>query len=225
MLYLERPDFQMFPNQPNQWSKIAEAKVPFGYAYKVLPEPLEIYLSRKNTHTSDATAGNAETFNLDYDLIDSPNLGDDKGALWLYDDDTLVAADSLDYAANTYTYTDPATGSTLESFGIFAEGSVRIRGYTPNKGRHITLFEKLLRMLHGGDIVRTPPIIRAIYPRDILPEDFRLTVELKSSAVVPNAAADLAKARNYVIKIPIERLKMEELPKDIKRRVLASMFG
>jgi len=225
MLYLERPDFQMFSNQANQWSKIAEIKVPFGQAYKILPEPLEIYLPRKNTHTSDATAGNAETFNLDYDLIDSPNLGDDKGALWLYDDGTLVAVDSLDYVNNRYTYTDPATGSTLESYGIFAEGTVRIRGYSPNKGRHITLFERLLRMLHGGDIVKTPPVVKAVYPRDILPEDFRLTVELKSSAVVVSSAADLAEARNYVIKIPIERLDMAELPVDIKRRVLASMFG
>lgn len=85
--------------------------------------------------TTNATAGDAETFSLSHDYVSTVNASD----FVLYAGGNRVQPDSTDTAANTFSYTDGGTGTTLHAFYTARDpGAVRIEKVAPRSGSQVT---------------------------------------------------------------------------------------
>jgi hypothetical protein len=102
----------------------------------VLREDREVDLAIPchETKTTDGNGGDTETFSLANDLLDTPATE----ALVLYDDGSVVQPDSVDYANDSFDYTDSDTGSTLDVYYIPRDpASVEFRKVAPGGGQTI----------------------------------------------------------------------------------------
>lgn len=77
-------------------------------------QPLMLALTAYDGFTTDGSAANQETFNLSHDLVDTPNTED----LILFEAGNRVNPDSVDYANNSFSYTDDGTNNALHAYYI-----------------------------------------------------------------------------------------------------------
>lgn len=130
-------------NRPGELSEIMDIRVPKDQIF-VFPRHtgLKMYLPVHEQFTTDGSGGTDETFNLSESLVDSPSVTDPdtsqssggsevdaNGAadLVVYDEGVQKAVVSADFDANTFTYADADTDSTLDVYYL-AEFSSHIVG-------------------------------------------------------------------------------------------------
>lgn len=127
-----------------QPSEMADIRIPKGYVYAFTDEqPVKAFLYTHEQFTTDGTNGNAETFNLTNNIVQSAGRSQEtagagagevntQGAqnLVLYDSGTQVQPNTIDFGANQFTYEDAGSNSTLDVYYLWGEGSeVVLRHY------------------------------------------------------------------------------------------------
>jgi len=141
--------------------------------------PFDLSLVAYETHTTDGNAGDAETINLSHELIDSTVVTD---SVVMYEGDTRVQPDSVDYAADQITYTDDGTNNTLTIYYTSgAQALVELQKVAPN-GTPDVLFSADMGMVHRRDQGKEPITVDAnqspLHP--VVPTDFKLELAIKA---------------------------------------------
>lgn len=137
--------------------------------------PVDLAIMAYEEQTADGTAGDQETFTLSHNPIQSGATSDN---LVVYEGDTELAVDSVDFDADTVTVTPANAGSTIGFF--YASGDqarVEIHKEAPN-GTHEPLWSGDLKLLHMRDHEKDPVSFNFTqsYWQSILPTDWTLKV-------------------------------------------------
>lgn len=130
---LARSKFDLNANTPGEESIVAEYRTerPLFLDHT---RDVEIIVTAYEEFTT-AGDGSTQTFDLDHELVDSPNYptgpsGDD---LVLYADGEYVEPVSIDYEADQFDYEDDGTQQTLDAFYVAGDpGTVKIRKTAPS---------------------------------------------------------------------------------------------
>jgi hypothetical protein len=208
-------------NTANVETQIWEMTVPRGYVRELTTLPLYAFFVTKDTFT--AGGGAPEVFTLTGDVVDSPNLGDNMGTVWVYKNGTLVTTGvTVDYAANTVSL-NAAGADVIEVYYVFGNGNVKIYAYTPEENRKLLLWNGRIENFHVADQYDTK-IAQRLKNIAPLAEDFKIKILLKSSSVVVSATADLAEAKNYILEIPYNEFPIEKYPKEALKNFVDSMI-
>jgi len=110
-------DFELSVNQTGTESDILTLQAETVLALQA--GEIQVSIPAYEQFTTDGTADNTETFNLSHDLVDSPNTQ----SVVLYENGNRVAPDSIDYGADTVTYTDDGTNNTLHVYYIVGDAA------------------------------------------------------------------------------------------------------
>ncbi|WP_323192849.1 hypothetical protein [Halostella sp. PRR32] len=116
---------------------------------------LKLVIPAWESFSTDGTGGNTETFNLSNDIIDSPSTV----SFLLYEEGSLVDADSVDYANNSFTYTDDGTNNTLDVFYVpRTPADVRLKKVISDGTTSIgqDVYEENTAILHSRDQAEQP---------------------------------------------------------------------
>lgn len=167
--------------------------------------PLDLSIVAVETYTTDGNAGDAETFTATHGIEDSNAVPQN---LVLYDGNVRVQPDSVDVAANEFTYTDPDANSTLTAFYTpSAQGLVTIEKVAPN-GVSEQLFVGEVGSLHRRDTASNPLYFDFSHEwQPLVPKDFKVNVYVDapySAALTYDATDDGTEtvAANALIDLP-----------------------
>jgi hypothetical protein len=191
-------DFTKIANTANVWSEIASFYIPRERVYALLDNVnIELFLYTKDTFSGDGTTTD---FTLNNDIVDNERLPDDKGAAIGFVGGSEAAISSINYSTNTVTFASaPASGTdNVDIYYIFREGDLEIRVEAPvgTKGIYRVIFNSDVRRIHTIDQFDTRKALR-LYEPILLPEDFKISIRIKSSVIVNWDSA------NYLPKITI----------------------
>lgn len=143
---IKRTDFTLTDGTANQRSKVASYKPNLPIALRE-NAPMRLALVAGEEFTTNTTGGDAETFNLSNNIVDTPNTT----SLVLYDEGSRVQPDSIDYAADTFTYTNPdASADTLHAFYVARNpGTIEVEKTAPSaqSGMNETVFDDVTSIL------------------------------------------------------------------------------
>lgn len=210
---LGRAQFTLTAGTANERSLVASVKadVPFAVREGVAAR---ISFVTAEEFTTDATAGTAETFNLAHDIVKTDNAT----PFVLYDDGAVVQADSVDYAANSFTYTDGATGSTLHAFYVARDpGAVTVEKVAPKTGSAISedLHEDTTSGLADRNQNKEPVMMDFGHPLEsVVPTNWKLNVYVDAPFAVrwddsPLTTTNGDTATNAVLNIPIHQFEQD----------------
>lgn len=125
--HIRRDEWVYSGNTPGEPSVVAEFQAPRPLILKE-DEPLEFVIPAHETFTTDGTGGNQENFSLSHNAIDSPSTT----SFVLFDDGARVKPDAVDFAADSFDYTSPNTGTTLDAYYVPRDpAAVRFRKVSP----------------------------------------------------------------------------------------------
>lgn len=223
---LRRSDFDLGAANANQRSRIARFEADSPIAFR--DGTLRLAFTVAEQFTTDATAGNVETFNLSNDALNSRNTTN----FILYEGGAQVAADAVDYAADSFDYTDDGTGNVLTAFYVARDPvGVEIEKVAPKAQGSVSevVYDDVTATLHARDQNREPPEwdfnspLQAVVPRkwyvDVYADGdpaLALTDENKNS---PQGVT----AVNAVISLPIRRAS-QDVP-NLGRAVKMDILG
>lgn len=168
-------------NTVDQWSEVAQWKVPRGYYAQFLTATgINIYLP--TAVTVSHTGGGSETFSLNSEapIIDSANRDDDLTAkAYKVSDDAVVAIASIDYVNNEVTI-DHSTAEDLQVVYLASGGACRINMYRPSSGvQSFNLFQKTITTLHVMEQDNTDSLLTLDDPFPA-PEKYLLKLEVNA---------------------------------------------
>lgn len=158
------------------------ASVQFNRPHSLLEGyTLDLALLAYEEFTSDATAGDSETFDLSHQPVDSGATD----PFVLYDDGERVEPDSVDYEAETFTYTDAETGSTLAAYyASGAQAQVEVQKTAPN-GTNETLLADDIGLVHMRDTAKEPLEFEfSHFWQSTIPQDWTLDIFVKAPYTV-----------------------------------------
>ncbi|WP_436924961.1 hypothetical protein [Halosimplex amylolyticum] len=175
---LTRSDFAFSAGTPDQRTVIAEfqAERPYSIRHQ---DTFDLSLMARETFTTDGTADNTETFNLSNNLLESSTVGQ---SFALFEGNSRVKADSVDYDGNSFDYTDDGTDNTLTAFYAAGEQAlVSIQKVAPN-GSVEELFVGDIGQIHRRDQNDNPLTmdLDASPFQPIIPTDFSLEVAVNA---------------------------------------------
>lgn len=151
---LRRADFSLTNGTPNQRSRIARfrAENPVVLTSKAM----RLMFIVQETVQTNATAADTETFNLANNIIKSANTAD----FVLYENGARVQPDSVDYANDSFTYTDDGTGNQLHAFYVARNPvNIEIEVSAPKKqgsASHV-VYDDVSALLHERNQNKEPP--------------------------------------------------------------------
>jgi len=200
---LKLDSFTTAINTADKWSEIAYFDIPRERIYALLDNHnIELYLYTKETFSGD---GSTTTFTLSNEIVDSEILPDNKGAVLVFVGGTQTDV-TVNYSAHQITFSSaPASGTdNIVVYYLFKDGQVEIRAVAPvgTSGIYRPLFNDSINRVHllnQFDIRQKIKLHQAI----ALPEDFRISVRIKSSVVVNWDSA------NYLPRITIPYIDMD----------------
>lgn len=143
--------------------------------------PLDLALLAYEEFTTDANAGDSESFNLSYNPVDSGATD----PFILYDDGVRVEPDSIDFGGDSFSYTDDETDSTL---GVFyasgAQAQVEVQKTAPN-GTHESLLSDDIGLIHLRDTAKEPLKFEfSHFWESTIPQDWTLDIFVKAPYTV-----------------------------------------
>lgn len=174
-----------------------------GARYRIVPVVRE-------TFTTDGTGGNTETFNLGSDLIES-DVSDD---LVLYDDGTQVSPDSIDYAADSFDYTDADTGSDLTVYYVAqTQANLKLKKVGPGGSNGETLVRHDAGLLNRRDPNRDPLSFEmdASPLQAVVPKDYTLKWTIDGSYSAGWDPDTDPEPVNLIVSMPINRAQVEQV--------------
>jgi len=174
--------------------------------------------------------GAQETFNLDHDLLPTNNTSD----FVLYADGSRVAADAVDYANDSFDYTDDGTEQVLHAYYVARTPvQVEIVKSAPTSQGQVaeTVYDDVTSILHERNQHKSPPemdfpggdSLKPMVPR-------KWSVDIYAKGPVPFAWDDSAEdnpqgteAKNAVLSIPVARFNdnIEGLGQAVKEDIIS----
>ena len=221
---IKRGDWRFSTNTTDEESVVATYEAPRPIRIREDRE-FDLAVPAHETFSVDGTADNSETFNLSYNLLDTPATV----SLVLYDDGTPVQPDSIDYAGDTFDYTSANTGTTLDVYYIPRDpASVEFKKVAPGGGATIEqpLFEMPTVMAHTRDQSKDPLSfdLGRSQLHDTVPRKWQIQMVVK--APYPVAFEESTRgttATNALVSIP--KAQTEERIRGLKDAVKADIAG
>jgi len=201
---LQKHEFEASTTTPGERSLLASYQTERLISFDTTT-PLDLSVVAVETFTTDGNAGDAETFTAMHGIEDSNAVAQN---LVLYDGNVRAQPDSVDVAANEFTYTDPDTNSTLTAFyAASAQATVTVEKVAPN-GTSEPVFMGEVGSLHRRDTASNPltfSFTTELQP--LVPKDFRVNVYVDapySAALTYDATDDGTEtaADNALIDLP-----------------------
>lgn len=171
--------------------------------------------------------GSQTTYDLSYDLIETPNTDN----IVLFEAGNVVQPDSVDYAADTFTYTGPGSAEYLHAAYVPRDGAlVEIERQAPRAQGGVTdvILDEPTSLLHPQDQNQEPPEFHGMHPLDYaVPKNWK--VQIYANGPVPFEWDDSsesnpqgATARNAVVSIPVRRAQsdVQGLSRAVKRHII-----
>lgn len=147
-----RADFDLSAGVAGQSERIATTKLRRPHALRD-DKPVSVAVMAYEEIVSDATAGNQEVINLANDLTESGATDTD---IIVYEEGSLLAVDSVDYANDTVTVTPANASATLGIFYAAADQArVVLRKRDPSDNDE-SLFDGDVGLLHQRDHAKEP---------------------------------------------------------------------
>ncbi|UWG46579.1 VP4/VP17-like Major capsid protein [Halanaeroarchaeum sp. HSR-CO] len=171
----------------------------------------DVDLPAYESFTSDGTGGNTETFNLNYDAVDSDTIAND---VLVYVTGTgYVEPDAVDYAADTVDVTDPGTDNAVHVWYFSADqATMRVRKVAPsNTWEDVDEDDMGLRNLR--DQLADPLEFDFDHPfQGVVPTDWDLEVRIDAPYPISwSEEGGDATPTNARISLPIYRAR-DEIP-------------
>ncbi|MFC6952230.1 hypothetical protein [Halorubellus litoreus] len=143
-------------NTPGELSTVARFQAPRPIWLREDRE-LSLVVPAYETKTVDDTADNSETFKLSHNLLESPATNN----IVVYDDGTRVSGSALtvDYAADSFDYSSPNTGTTLDIYYVPRDpATVKFKKTAPGGGASFgqDLFSIPTAIAHTRDQIEEP---------------------------------------------------------------------
>ncbi|ELY81003.1 hypothetical protein [Natrinema gari] len=222
-------EFETQAGTPGEASVVAETQV--GRPLQLRDDEdseLRLVLPAHEHRTTNGSADDQETFELDHNLLECPTTE----SFVLYEDGAVVDPDSIDYDANAFDYTSAGTETDLDVFYVPRDpASVEIRKTAPGAGGKVnqTLKEAQTAILHTRDQAQQE--IRFGFDRTPLqpyvPRKFRLQVVVDAPYTVafeaPERANGTPRANNALLSLP--RLQTEARIEGLGAAVKQDMIG
>jgi len=171
--------------------------------------------------------GSAQTFNLSHDIIQTPNTDN----IFLFEAGSVVQPDSVDYGADSFTYTGPGSAEYLHAAYIPRDPTlVEIERQAPRAqgGVSDVVLDEATSLLHPQDQNQEPPEFNGTNPLDFaIPKNWKLQVY--ADGPVPfewndgaEANSQGAVARNAIISLPVRRAgrDVQGLSQAVKRHII-----
>lgn len=222
---LRRSDFDLGAASPNQRSRIARYEAESPIAFR--DAPLRLAFTVAEQFTTNATAGDTETFNLSNDAIQTRNTTN----FILYEGSSQVAPDAVNYSGDSFDYTDDGTSNVITAFYVARDPvSVEVEKVAPKAQGSVTdgVYDDVTTTLNERDQNREPPewdFNTALEP--VVPRKWYVDVYAKGDPAL--ALTDENKnspqgvtAVNAVISLPIRRAQQDvpNLGKAVKMDIL-----
>lgn len=224
---LHRKQFDLTDGTAGERSLVAEYTangVPFrvmeGVAGRIMFVTAEEF-------TADGTA-NTETHNLSYNIHESKNTQN----LVLYSDGNRVQPDSVDYANNSFDYTDSGNSETLHAFYVARDpGAVTIEKVAPETDARLSqdLDDETTSGLADRNQNKEPVKFNFTEPlQGVVPKNWKLRVYVDAPMPVRWNDDNLSTtngdvATNSLVSIPI--YQYESQPKGLDRAVKQAALG
>lgn len=151
---LKRQDFDLTNGVSGTRSKIASftAKSPIAFRAGAV----RLMFATVEEFETDGNGGDQETFNLSHNLISSANTTD----FVLFENGSRVAADSVDYAANSFKYTDDGTNNYLHACYVARDPvEIEIQKTAPKAMGKVeeVIYDDATSILHERNQNKEPP--------------------------------------------------------------------
>ncbi len=161
----------------------------------------------RESFTANSDGGDAETFELSHDLIDSGHLSTDVSVF--VDDGTVaqVWPDSVDYAADSVTVSTPADAEVTIFYASGAQGRMLLRKVS-EKGITADVIELDPGLVHRRDKLSDPIQLDFDRPLEpVIPEhfSFELIADVPYTPAVTVPSGD-ERAPNPVVQVPYYRV-------------------
>lgn len=200
-------DWSVSGNTSGELTQIAsfQAKRPLAVREGVMTD---VHIVAYEGFTSpDLSSNSQNTYNLSNDIIDAPAVAD---SLVLYQGTSPVTADSVDYSANSFDYTDDGTGNELHAYYIVGDQAlVDIRKVAP-KNVHQTMKELDAGFANLRDQGKDAVTFDFDDPLEaVIPTDWTLEVHIDAPYTVQWAddSDSAATADNLLLDVPIARAR------------------
>jgi hypothetical protein len=173
-----------------------------GARYRIVPVVRE-------TFTTDGN-NDQDTFNLSADIIDS-DVSDD---LVLYEGDQRVSEDSVDYANDSFDYTDNGTGDDLTAYYVSAtQANLKLKKVGPGGSNGETLVRHDAGLLNRRDPNRDPLTLEldASPLQAVVPADYTLKWTISGSYSAGWDPDTDPEPVNLIVSVPINRAVVEQV--------------
>lgn len=150
---LKRGDFTLTNGTANARTKIASYTAESPIAFR--EDDVRLMLVVVEQFQTDGS-GTAQTFNLSNNIIPTSNTTD----FVLYEGASRVAADSVDYAADSFTYTGPGSAEYLHAFYVARNPvEIEIEKTAPKSQGKVSqvIFDGNTALLHEQNQHKEPP--------------------------------------------------------------------
>jgi hypothetical protein len=169
-------------------------------------KPFDLSVVATETFSTDGS-GTQQTFNLSHDLIDSDAVGT---TFLLYSGNTVASADSVDYAGDSFDYTD---GGSVEDLTVYYtagdQARLEIQKVAPN-GTPAPLWSEDVGMVHRRDQAKDPLEFDFSDPFEaVVPTDFTIEVYVDAPYTATlvgqdgDGGNDVEPATNALLDVPI----------------------
>lgn len=211
---LKRADFTLTNGTANKRTKVAEYEAEVPLAFR--EDDIRLVVTAVEEFQTNGTGGDQETFNLSNNIISTANTAD----FVLFESGNRVQEDSIDYAANSFTYTDDGTANYLHACYVARNPvQLEIEKSAPRAQGKVSevLFDDVTSVLHERnqnkeaprmDFSGDPPLT-PIVPR-------KWTIEVYADGPYPvewddgaEANSQGATATNAVLSLPVNRSKKD----------------
>ena len=228
---LRRGDFDLSNGTAQQRSKVAEYRAETPVFLRP-NQPLRLAFATVEQFQTPGD-GSQTSYNLNHNIIDTPNTEN----LLLYEAGDRVQPDSVDYAADSFTYTGPGSAEYLHAFYVF-RGPVQIeierQAPRSNGGLADVPLDEVTSLLHTRDQNQEPVTFDmdgSVHPLDlVIPQKWKIEVYAKGDVSGLEVAYDDsdtanpqgATARNALLTIPVRKAQrnVDGLAQAVKRRMI-----
>jgi hypothetical protein len=207
---LKRGDFEASAHAGGSGESVIlshKARQPFslrnGARYRVVPVARE-------TFTTDGNGGNTETFNLSHDIIDS-DVSED---LVVFNGNAEAQPDSIDYANDSFDFTDAGTNNDLTVFYVAAtQAQLKLKKVAPGGSNSETLVEHDAALINRRDPNRDPLefALGQSPVQGTVPTDWRLEWSINGPFNAGWDPDNDPAPVNMIVSVPIHRATVSEV--------------
>lgn len=227
---LKRADFDVENGVANQRQKIASYKAKSPIAFREASLRLAFVVVEQ--FQTNGTGGDTETFSLSNDVLDTANTS----SFALYESGNPVQADTVDYDADTFDYTDDGTSNYLHAAYVARDPvQIDIEKSAPSGAGQVSqpLFDDVTSMLHERNQNKSPPSMQFnSVEESVVPRNWSVDIYADGPVALAWDDSDTAnpqgiEAVNPVVSLPIIRAKqnISGLSRAVKRDILESGNG